>query len=72
MSYERDSASPAERARRAIMTASIKIDEAEGWLKDAAVLSPAAETELRRLIQVLHEIGSAALKARDLLEKEPQ
>lgn len=70
MSYERDRGTPAEQARQAIAHSLVKIVEAEGWLEDAAKLSPAAEPELRRLIHVLHETGVAVLEARDLLEKE--
>lgn len=70
MSYERDSVSPAEKARWAIQKGRVMIIEAEGWLEDAARLAPAEAPELRRLIKVLHETGAASGAARDRLEKE--
>lgn len=62
--------SPNEQARSAIAQGVIKIVEAEGWLEDAAKLSPSAETELLRLAKVLHETAVATLEARDLLKGE--
>lgn len=70
MYRERDRGAPAVQARCAIENAVVRICEAEGWLEDAAKLSPAVGEELLRLQQVLHETGIAALEARRLLERE--
>ena len=61
---------PYEQKILAIAKSVAKIIDAEIAVKDVARLSPAAETELMRLAQVLHETAVAVLEARDLLEKE--